>query len=153
MLYYALVLTSFYARLHGIYRKDIEDIRPSWYDSCQRSDNMTDCLFCKIINGELPATKVYENRSFIAFEDIDKKAPTHILIVPKTHIESIDAMTDEDTFLMGELFQAARDIAKKRGVAESGYRVVINTGRDGGQTVSHLHMHLLGGRAMTWPPG
>ncbi len=114
---------------------------------------MTDCLFCKIINGELPATRVYENRSFIAFEDIDKKAPTHILIVPKTHIESIDAMTDEDTELMGELFQAARDIAKQRGISESGYRVVINTGRDGGQTVGHLHMHLLGGRPLTWPPG
>ncbi len=114
---------------------------------------MVDCLFCKIINGELPSSIVYENKSFIAFEDIDKKAPVHILIVPKTHIESVDAMTDEDTALMSDMFQAARDIAKRQGISESGYRLVVNTGSDGGQTVSHLHMHLLGGRALAWPPG
>jgi len=114
---------------------------------------MTDCLFCKIINGEIPSTIVYENRSVIAFEDIDKKAPTHILIVPKTHIDSIAMMTDEDTELMVDLFQAARDVAKMQGISERGYRLVINTGSDGGQTVHHLHMHLLGGRSMQWPPG
>jgi len=114
---------------------------------------MTDCLFCRIINGELPSTIVYENKSFIAFDDIDKKAPVHILIVPKAHIDSVAAMTDEDLDLMHDLMEAARDIARQKGISESGYRLVINTGEDGGQTVSHLHMHLLGGRALSWPPG
>jgi histidine triad (HIT) family protein len=114
---------------------------------------MVDCLFCRIINGELPSAIVYENKSFVAFEDIDKKAPVHILIVPKAHIESVAAMADEDTMLMSEMFEAARDIARQQGISESGYRLVINTGADGGQTVSHMHMHLLGGRALSWPPG
>jgi histidine triad (HIT) family protein len=114
---------------------------------------MKDCLFCKIINQEIPSKKVFENETIYAFEDIDKKAPTHILIIPKKHINSVALMTDEDMLLMSEITKAARDIAEAQGIDKSGYRLVINHGSDGGQAVSHIHMHLLGGRSLTWPPG
>lgn len=114
---------------------------------------MTDCLFCKIIAGDIPSTKVYEDENVYAFEDIDKKAPVHILIVPKKHIDSIAVLEDDDAMLIGEMTKVARDIAKDKGIDKSGYRLVMNVGVDGGQTVSHIHMHLLGKRSLTWPPG
>ena len=110
-----------------------------------------DCLFCKIIRGEIPATLVYENDRVVAFRDIKPEAPTHILVVPREHTPSLNEAADAAT--IGELSLAAARIAKAEGVADSGYRTVINTNRDAGQTVFHVHLHLLGGRALAWPPG
>lgn len=112
-----------------------------------------DCLFCKIINGDIPSSKVYEDESVYAFRDIDPKAPTHILIVPKKHIMSVNELQDEDYVLLGKVYDAVKKIAVMEGVEKSGYRVVVNTLSDGGQTVDHLHFHILGGRSLSWPPG
>lgn len=112
-----------------------------------------DCLFCKIINGDIPSSKVYEDESVYAFRDIDPKAPTHILIVPKKHITSVNELQDEDYVLLGKVYDAVKKIAVMEGVEKSGYRVVVNTLSDGGQTVDHLHFHILGGRSLSWPPG
>mgnify|MGYP001160337014 CR=1 len=112
-----------------------------------------DCLFCKIAKGEIPSTKVYEDEQLLAFRDIDPKAPTHILIIPKKHISSINALTKEDTTLVGEAYLLMKNLAKEEGIDTAGYRVVVNTLQDGGQTVDHLHFHLLGGRSLGWPPG
>lgn len=112
-----------------------------------------DCLFCKIINGDIPSSKVYEDESVYAFRDIDPKAPTHILIVPKKHITSVNELQDEDYVLLGKVYDAVKKIAVLEGVEKSGYRVVVNTLSDGGQTVDHLHFHILGGRSLSWPPG
>jgi histidine triad (HIT) family protein len=109
------------------------------------------CLFCKIVAGEIPAAKVAESEHCLAFRDIGPKAPTHVLVIPKTHVESLNDLTDQA--LAGELFAMARDVAASEGVAAGGYRVVVNTNKDGGQMVLHLHLHVLGGRQMTWPPG
>jgi histidine triad (HIT) family protein len=111
-----------------------------------------DCIFCKIISGEIPSEKVFENEQVFAFSDINKQAPTHVLIVPKKHIASLDHASGEDIEVLGHLHAVAAEIARKSGLA-NGYRTVINTGADAGQTVDHLHVHLLGGRAMKWPPG
>jgi histidine triad (HIT) family protein len=111
------------------------------------------CLFCKIISREIPASIVYEDDRLIAFNDIKPQAPTHVLIVPKRHIDTLNALTDDDDEMVGELTRRAAAIAADRGISASGYRTVFNTNRDAGQTVSHIHLHLLGGRAMTWPPG
>ena len=111
------------------------------------------CLFCKIIAGEIPASKVFEDDQMIAFNDINPQAPTHVLIVPKRHIETLTDLTDGDDEVVGALVRRAAAIASERGFAASGYRTVFNTNRDAGQTVFHIHLHLLGGRAMTWPPG
>lgn len=113
---------------------------------------MDDCLFCKIIAGEIPSDKVYEDEYIYAFNDIDKKAPEHILIIPKKHISSI-IVADAESNIMNKLIGAAQKIASDKGLSENGFRLVINTGKDGGQTVNHLHMHLLGGRELGWPPG
>jgi histidine triad (HIT) family protein len=110
------------------------------------------CLFCKIVSGEIPATKVFEDDSTIAFNDIDPKAPTHVLIIPKNHIASHAHAEIRDEAMLGHLFHVAGEIARSRNLTK-GYRLVINTGPDGGQTVEHLHVHLLGGRQMSWPPG
>jgi histidine triad (HIT) family protein len=111
-----------------------------------------DCLFCKIVDGTIPANRVYEDESCIGFPDINPQAPTHILLIPKQHIAShAEAMT-EDAELMGHLMAAAGKIAREQKL-ERGYRIVVNTGDEGGQTVNHLHLHLLGGRPMSWPPG
>ena len=110
-----------------------------------------DCLFCRVVRREIPATLVFENTECIAFRDIDPKAPTHVLIVPREHVASLNEATDVDT--LGALLVAAAEIARNEGIAEGGYRTVINTNRDAGQTVFHLHLHLLGGRSLTWPPG
>ena len=109
------------------------------------------CLFCRIARGEIPSTKVAETDDAIAFRDIDPKAPTHILVIPKQHVASLAEATDEA--MLGSLMSLAAAIARSEGIEGSGYRVVINTGSNGGQTVDHLHLHLLGGRHMTWPPG
>jgi histidine triad (HIT) family protein len=113
---------------------------------------MTDtCLFCRIIRREIPATIVWEDAHSLAFRDIDPKAPTHVLVIPKTHVASLNEATDAT--MLGRLMLAAREIAAEEGISESGYRVVVNTGAGAGQTVFHLHLHLLGGRKLTWPPG
>lgn len=103
-------------------------------------------IFCQIIKGELPSQKVYEDENVIAFRDINPKAPIHVLIVPKKHIEDLNSATEEERELLGELLLAAPKIAEKEGIAEKGYRLIINTGKHGGQLVPHLHIHLLGGK-------
>jgi len=114
---------------------------------------MTECLFCRIIAGELPATVVYRDEQFTAFRDIRPQAPTHILIVPNQHLTSTNELTDEHVPLMGRLLQRAAELARQEGIAAGGYRLVLNTGPDAGQSVSHIHLHLLGGRRLGWPPG
>ncbi|HZU07838.1 MAG TPA: histidine triad nucleotide-binding protein [Chloroflexota bacterium] len=114
---------------------------------------MTDCLFCRIIAGELPATVVYRDEALTAIRDIRPQAPTHILILPNLHIESTNELTDEHTLLMGRVLRLAAELARQEGIAAGGYRLVVNTGPDAGQSVGHFHLHLLGGRRMGWPPG
>jgi len=111
------------------------------------------CLFCKIAGGEIPSSKVYEDDVCVAFNDISPQAPTHILIVPREHVDSLDTAGQEQRDAIGHLLLAAAGIARELGFAENGYRVVINTNADGGQTVFHLHVHLLGGRPFIFPPG
>lgn len=111
----------------------------------------SDCLFCRIVRHEIPATIVREDEQTLAFRDIDPKAPTHVLVIPKTHVASLNDATDPA--MLGRLLLAARDIAALEGIETSGYRTVINTGAGAGQTVHHVHVHLLGGRPMKWPPG
>ncbi|MGA2047102.1 MAG: histidine triad nucleotide-binding protein [Terracidiphilus sp.] len=110
------------------------------------------CLFCKIVKGEIPSTPLFEDALAYAFADINPKAPVHILIVPREHISSLVETDQSKSALLGHLLWAAAEIARDKGLG-NGYRIVVNTGEDGGQTVDHLHLHLLGGRAMHWPPG
>ncbi len=112
---------------------------------------MSDCLFCKIAAGEIPAEIVKKTDKFVAFRDISPQAPTHVLVIPTYHVASLNDAKDPD--LLGRMLAFARDLARELGIAERGYRVVLNTNPDGGQTVFHLHVHLLGGRVMKWPPG
>lgn len=112
-----------------------------------------DCIFCKIIKKEIPAKIVFEDNNVLAFEDINPQAPVHIVIVPKTHIEKLSHIKAENVVNIGRLMLAANKIAKEENIQESGYRVVVNCGHDAGQAVLHLHLHLLGGRKMGWPPG
>ena len=115
---------------------------------------MADCIFCKIAAGEVPSQKVYEDDSVIAFKDLSPKAPTHILIVRKEHIQSVAQFKAEDKELAAHIFvDVVPKLAADLGVAEKGFRLVMNTGKDGGQTVNHLHIHFLAKRKMTWPPG
>ena len=114
---------------------------------------MTDCLFCKMASGEIKPDIVFEDDDVLAFRDINPQAPTHVLIIPKKHIASINDIQFEDEALVGKLYKAAKTIAKQEGFSEKGYRVVMNCGEDAGQTVFHIHLHLLGGRQLTWPPG
>jgi histidine triad (HIT) family protein len=116
------------------------------------TDQAMDCLFCKIIAGQIPSTPVYQDDLAYAFADINPKAPVHVLIVPREHIGSLDEAGKEHRALLGHLMSVAAEIARQRSLAK-GYRVVVNTGEHGGQTVDHLHLHLMGGRQMTWPPG
>lgn len=111
------------------------------------------CLFCKIVAGEIPAAKVYEDDLCVAFNDISPQAPTHILVIPREHFDSLDKAESKHKEILGHLLLTAAEIARKKGFAEDGYRVVINTNSDGGQTVFHLHIHLLGERQFIFPPG
>ncbi|MCI7145806.1 MAG: histidine triad nucleotide-binding protein [Clostridiales bacterium] len=113
---------------------------------------MSDCLFCKIIDGEIPSRKVYEDDKILAFHDVDPQAPVHVLIIPKKHIPSLDEVSEEDGDILAYIMLKVKDIAAEMGLA-NGYRLVNNCGEDGLQTVRHLHFHLLGKRKMTWPPG
>lgn len=114
---------------------------------------MSDDLFLKIIDREIPADIVFESERVLAFRDIDPQAPIHILIIPKRRIPTINDLDDADAGLVGEMVLAARDIARAEGLSEDGYRLVFNCNRDGCQSVYHIHLHLLGGRRLTWPPG
>lgn len=114
---------------------------------------MTDCLFCRIVNKEIPSRLVYEDEKVLAFEDIKPQAPAHILIISKKHLASLKEADENDQNLLGYLLLTARKIAQDKGLAESGFRLVINSGPDSGQEVYHLHVHLLGGRRFGWPPG
>ena len=111
------------------------------------------CLFCKIIKREIPATIVHEDEETIAFDDINPQAPVHVIIIPKKHIDKISEIKDKDSFLTTRLISTGNKIAKEKNLTESGYRFVINCNKDAGQEVFHIHMHLLGGRKMGWPPG
>jgi histidine triad (HIT) family protein len=114
---------------------------------------MATCLFCRIINREIPASIVYEDEHVLAFNDINSQAPAHVLVIPKRHIESLNELQPSDDQIVGELVRRAAAIAKDKGIANQGFRTVFNTNRDAGQTVFHIHLHLLGGRTMAWPPG
>ena len=111
-----------------------------------------DCVFCKIAKGEIPSNKVYEDERILAFTDLDPQAPVHVLLIPKEHIGSAAEITAENSGIVAHIFEAAAKLAEEMGL-QKGYRIVVNTGEDGGQTVGHLHFHLLGGRSMEWPPG
>ncbi|HEV2581856.1 MAG TPA: histidine triad nucleotide-binding protein [Ktedonobacteraceae bacterium] len=114
---------------------------------------MEDCLFCKIVAGQIPAKIVYQDEEVVSFVDINPQAPQHVLVIPRRHIASMPDITGEDGPLLASIFMAATKIARELGVAESGFRVVTNVGPDAGQSVFHLHFHLLGGRRLAWPPG
>jgi histidine triad (HIT) family protein len=114
---------------------------------------VAECLFCAIVAGEIPATKVLETDRTLAFRDINPQAPTHVLVIPKTHYPDVAALAAADAALLGEVIGAVQQVVAADGVAETGYRVVFNTGAEAGQTVPHVHAHLLGGRSLTWPPG
>ncbi|HEA65186.1 MAG TPA: histidine triad nucleotide-binding protein [Candidatus Aminicenantes bacterium] len=114
---------------------------------------MEDCIFCKIINKEIPATIVFEDEKIIAFNDINPQAPIHILLIPREHFASLNDIPEEKKNILSHLLLKARQIAQEKGIAEKGYRIVLNTEKDSGQEVFHIHVHLLGGRQMHWPPG
>jgi histidine triad (HIT) family protein len=114
---------------------------------------MADCIFCKIAKKEIPSKMVHEDQDCVAFEDLNPQAPTHVLVVPKKHIATLNDLGAEDEALLGKLHRTAAAIAKTRGLADRGWRAVMNCNREAGQTVFHLHLHLLGGRVMGWPPG
>jgi histidine triad (HIT) family protein len=116
------------------------------------ADRDPDCLFCRIESGEIPADRVYENDEVLAFHDVNPRAPTHVLVIPRRHVPDAHALTEEDGPLLGALFAATRRIADEAGLG-GGYRIVTNVGPEAGQSVFHLHLHLLGGRSMGWPPG
>ena len=114
---------------------------------------MNDCLFCKIISNEIPSDCVFENENMYAFRDINPQAPVHILIIPKTHISTLNDVGDNHKLLVGEILLTSTMLAENEGISDSGYRTVFNCNKNGGQEVYHIHLHLLGGRRMTWPPG
>ncbi|MDD2480536.1 MAG: histidine triad nucleotide-binding protein [Lutispora sp.] len=114
---------------------------------------MENCIFCKIIKGEIPCSKVYEDDKVLAFNDINPEAPVHVLIVPKTHVQSVMDINADDCQLISHVFYVASKIAEELKISEKGFRIVNNVGENGGQTVSHIHFHLLGGRLLQWPPG
>ena len=112
-----------------------------------------DCIFCRIASGEVPSTRVYEDETCVAFNDLSPQAPTHILVIPRRHVDSLDKAGEDDRDVLGRLLLAAANIAREKGFSDAGYRVVVNTNADGGQTVFHLHLHLLAGRPFVFPPG
>jgi histidine triad (HIT) family protein len=115
--------------------------------------NATDCLFCRIVAGEIPSTRLHDDDLVIAIRDIAPRAPTHILLLPRRHIASAAELVESDGLMLGRLFAVAAELARSMGIAEDGYRLISNVGRWGGQTVDHLHVHLMGGRSFSWPPG
>ena len=114
---------------------------------------MTDCIFCKIVSGEIPGDIVYQDDDVLAFRDLNPQAPTHVLVIPRKHIATTNDIQPEDAELIGKMHLAAKQIASDEGIAEAGFRTVMNCNREAGQTVFHIHLHVLGGRAMGWPPG
>jgi len=114
---------------------------------------VADCIFCKLAAGEIPSTRVYEDEVCVAFNDLSPQAPTHILIIPREHVDSLDTADQSNKTALGHILLSAAEIAREQGFSENGYRVVINTNSDGGQTVFHLHVHLLAGRTFVFPPG
>jgi histidine triad (HIT) family protein len=114
---------------------------------------MTDCVFCKMVSGEIEPDKVYEDEHVLAFRDIDPQAPTHVLVIPKQHVDTINDLDQHNIDLVGKMVLAAAQVAKQEGIAQPGYRTVLNCNPEGGQSVFHIHLHLLGGRRMRWPPG
>ncbi len=114
---------------------------------------MSDCLFCKILDGEIPCDRVYENDQVVAFRDVNPQATTHVLVIPRKHISTVNDLTADDKNIVGEMMLAAKAVAKQDGIEESGYRMVMNCNEGAGQTVFHIHLHILGGRRMNWPPG
>ncbi|MEL5865362.1 histidine triad nucleotide-binding protein [Clostridium cochlearium] len=114
---------------------------------------MENCIFCKIIKGEIPSKKVYEDELILAFKDISPAAPAHVLVVPKKHIKSLNELSKEDSAIIAHIYIKVKELAKKLDIDKKGYRVVTNCGEQGGQTVDHIHFHLLGGRNLQWPPG
>lgn len=114
---------------------------------------MNNCIFCKIVNKEIPANIVYEDKDILAFEDINPQAPIHILFIPKDHFNSLNSLTEDKQDVISRIFMKAREIAGEKGIKDRGYRIVLNTEKDSGQEVFHIHFHLFGGRQMTWPPG
>ena len=114
---------------------------------------MSDCIFCKIVNGEIPSKKIYEDEYVYAFYDINPEAPVHFLVIPKEHIKSVNLIAEENSKVIARIFEVIRNLTKELGISENGYRIVNNCGVDGGQTVDHMHFHVLGGRELKWPPG
>lgn len=114
---------------------------------------MSECLFCRIVQGNIPATIIYQDDHTLAFDDINPQAPVHSLIIPKRHVVSMHELDESDEALLGRLLTACNTVARNKGLSKRGFRLVANTGEDGGQTVGHLHFHVLGGRHMSWPPG
>ena len=114
---------------------------------------MAECIFCQIVGGAIPTTKLYEDDQVIAFDDVNPQARVHVLVIPKRHLVSLDDTQDSDSVLLGQLMVVCAKMARERDIVDGGYRVVANTGREAGQSVFHLHLHVLGGRPFTWPPG
>jgi len=114
---------------------------------------LPNCIFCKIINGEIPCSKVYEDEKVLAFNDINPEAPVHVLVIPKQHIQSVLELNEDNISITADIFSAINKIARELGIDKDGFRVVANTGVNGNQTVAHLHYHILGGRSLQWPPG
>jgi histidine triad (HIT) family protein len=114
---------------------------------------VSSCIFCRIVEGSIPAKIVYQDEHTLAFDDIHPQAPVHTLVIPKRHVVSVQDIDEANQVLLGQLVLTCAKIAKDKGLSETGFRLVTNTGRDGGQTVSHLHIHVMGGRSMNWPPG
>ena len=114
---------------------------------------MADCLFCKIAAGQIPATLVYQDERLVAFKDVNPQAPMHVLIIPRRHISSLNDLAEDDDALVGEMIRRAASLAAEQGYGDRGYRTVFNCNADAGQTVFHVHLHVLGGRALKWPPG
>lgn len=114
---------------------------------------MEDCVFCKIVKGEIPSSKVYEDDKIISFKDLSPEAPVHVLIIPKKHISSLNEVDSEAADIIAHIFKTVPKLVKELGIDEGGYRIVSNCGEDGGQSVPHVHFHLLGGRSLNWPPG
>ncbi len=141
-----------------ITRESVPSLRPApvrpaqWIELETEGPVADDCLFCRIVNRDIPADVVWESEDVLAFRDISPQAPTHVLVIPKTHLRSLADASDQDGDVLGKVMLAARDVARAEGVGD-GFRLVVNTGEDGGQTVFHLHAHVLGGRGLTWPPG